>query len=178
MNMHGDEKSDEGVVPEKRPNNGSLLPAEAVEGRTSPKGNGGRTAAVRTQSRAAASNGLAAVRQAARQSKGVRFTALLHHLTVELLERSYFALKRNAAPGIDGVTWQAYGENLEENLPELHARIHRGRYRAAVLIVTVMVDILRFEGCGEAVFFGQAVWGGGTPVRMERNRLSQEGKTR
>ena len=130
MNMHGDEKSDEGVVPKKRSNNGSLLPAEAVEGRTSPKGNGGQTAAVRTQSRVAASNGLAAVRQAARQSKGVRFTALLHHLTIELLERSYFALKRNAAPGIDGVTWQAYGENLEENLPALHARIHRGSYRA------------------------------------------------
>jgi group II intron reverse transcriptase/maturase len=130
MNMHGDEKSDEGVVPEKRSNNGSLLPAEAVEGRTSPKGNGGQTAAVRTQSRVAASNGLAAVRQAARQSKGVRFTALLHYLTVELLERSYFALKRNAAPGTDGVTWQAYGENLEETLPELHARIHRGSYRA------------------------------------------------
>ena len=130
MNMHADEKSDEGIVPEKRPNNGSLLPAEAVEGRTSPKGNGGQTAAVRTQSRVAASSGLAAVRQAARQSKGVRFTALLHHLTVELLERSYFALKRNAAPGIDGVTWQAYGENLGENLPELQARIHRGSYRA------------------------------------------------
>jgi hypothetical protein len=73
--MHGDEKSDEGVVPEKRLNSGSLLPAEAVEGRTSPKGNGGRTAAARTRSRAAASNGLAAVRQAARQSKGVRRVA-------------------------------------------------------------------------------------------------------
>jgi group II intron reverse transcriptase/maturase len=130
MNMHGDEKSDEGVVPEKRSNNGSLLPAEAVEGRTSPKGNSRQAAAIRTQSRAAASPGLAAVRQAARQSKDVRFTALLHHLTVELLERSYFALKRNAAPGIDGVTWQAYGGNLEENLTELNARIHRGSYRA------------------------------------------------
>jgi hypothetical protein len=106
MNMHGDEKSDEGVVPEKRPNNGSLLPAEAVEGRTSPKGNGGRTAAVRTQSRAAASNGLAAVRQAARQSKGVRFTALLHrgdgsvaqqgaHWAPELLCRSPERPKRD-----------------------------------------------------------------------------------
>jgi group II intron reverse transcriptase/maturase len=101
-----------------------------VEGRTSPKGNSRQTAAVRTQSRAAASNGLAAVRRAARQSKEVRFTALLHHITVDLLERSYSALKRNAAPGIDGVTWQAYGENLEENLADLHARIHRGSYRA------------------------------------------------
>ena len=130
MNMHADEKSDEGVVPEKRPNKGNLLPAEAVEGRTSPKGNGGQTAAVRTQSRAAASIGLAAVRQAARQSRNVRFTALLHHIDIELLERSYFALKRNSAPGIDGVTWQAYGENLAEKLTNLHARIHRGGYRA------------------------------------------------
>ncbi len=130
MSTHAGEKSDEVIVPEKRPNKGSLLPAEAVEGRTSPKGNSRQATAVRTQSRAAASAGLAAVRQAARQSKDVRFTALLHHLTVELLERSYFALKRHSAPGIDGVTWQAYGENLEENLPELHARIHRGSYRA------------------------------------------------
>ncbi len=102
MNMHVDEKSDEVIVPEKRSNNGRRLPAEAVEGRTSPKGNGGQTAAVRTQSRAAASNGLAAVRQAARQSKRVRFTALLHHLTVELLERSYYALKRTLRPGSTG----------------------------------------------------------------------------
>jgi len=130
MTMHGDEKSDEGVVPEKRPNNGGSPLAEAVEGRTSPKGNSRQTAAVRTQSRAAASNGLAAVRQAARQSKEVRFTALLHHITVEFLERSYFALKRNAAPGTDGVTWQAYGENLEEKLTDLHGRIHRSSYRA------------------------------------------------
>ncbi len=130
MSMYADEKSDEGVVPEKRPNKGGMPPAEAVEGRTSPKGNGGRTAAVRTQSRAAASNGLVAVRQAARQSREARFTALLHHITIELLEQSYFALKRNSAPGIDGVTWQAYGENLAEKLTELHARIHRGGYRA------------------------------------------------
>ncbi len=130
MSMYADEKSDEGVVPVKRPNNGSLLPAEAVEGRTSPKGNSRQAATVRAQSRVAVSPGLAAVRRAARQTTSVRFTSLLHHLTVELLERSYFALKRASAPGIDGVTWQAYGENLEENLPELHARIHRGSYRA------------------------------------------------
>ncbi len=128
--MYADEKSDEGVVPEKRPNKGGMPPAEAVEGRTSPKGNGGRTTAVRTQSRVTASNGLAAVRQAARQSREVRFTALLHHITTDLRERSYFALKRNAAPGTDGVTWQAYGENLAEKLTELHVRIHRGGYRA------------------------------------------------
>ena len=69
MNMHADEKSDEVIVPEKQPNKGSLLPAEAVEGRTSPKGNGGQTAAVRTQSRAAASIRLAVVRRAMSASK-------------------------------------------------------------------------------------------------------------
>lgn len=130
MIMNGDEKSDEGVLPLKRPNKGRQLSAEAVEGRASPKGNGYQTAAVRTPSRVAASNGLAAVRQAARQRKDVRFTALLHHITVDLLEQSYFALERDAAPGIDGVTWQAYGEDLKEKLTELHGRIHKGSYRA------------------------------------------------
>ncbi len=129
MNMHADEKSDEGVLPMKQPNKEGLLSAEAVEGRTSPKGNGGQAAAVRTQRRAAASNGLAAVRQAARQSKEERFTALLHHITIDHLKRSYFALKRNAAPGIDGVTWRSYGENLDENLKDLHDRVHKGSYR-------------------------------------------------
>ena len=130
MNMNADEKSDEGIVPVKRPNKGGSLPAEVVEGRPSPKGNVGQTAAVRTQGRGAASNGLARVRQVARARKDARFTALLHHLTVELLEQSYYGLNRKAAPGIDGVTWRAYGEDLEENLPALHERIHRGSYRA------------------------------------------------
>ena len=112
MSMHADEESDEGIVPMKRSNNGSLLPAEIVEGRASPKENGGQATAVRTPSRGAASSRLDAVRQAARQDKKVRFTALLHHITVDLLKQSYIALKRDAAPGTDGVTWQAYGENL------------------------------------------------------------------
>jgi group II intron reverse transcriptase/maturase len=114
----------------KRPNKEGLPSAEAVEGRTSPKGNGGETAAARTQRRDAASNGLVAVRQAARQSKSVRFTALLHHISVDLLKQSYHSLARDSAPGIDGVTWQAYGENLEAKLTELHDRIHKGSYRA------------------------------------------------
>ena len=129
MSMYSDEKSDEVVVPQKRPNKEGLPSAEAVEGRTSPKGNGGQAAAVRTQRRVAASNGLAAVRQAARQSKGVRFSALLHHITIDLLKQSYFALKRNAAPGIDGVTWRAYGENLDDKLKDLHDRMRKGSYR-------------------------------------------------
>ena len=130
MNMHADEKSDEAIVPKKRPNKEGSPSAEAVEGRASPKGNGGQAAAVRTQRRAAASNGLTGVRQAARHSKSERFTALLHHITIDILKRSYLALKRDAAPGIDGVTWRAYGEDLDEKLKDLHERVHRGSYRA------------------------------------------------
>jgi RNA-directed DNA polymerase len=130
MDTDADEKSDEGVVLKKRSNKGRRLSAEVVEGRTSPEGNAGQAAAIRTQCRVAASNGLAGVRQAARTRKGERFTALLHHITIDLLEQSYYALNRKAAPGIDGVTWQAYGEHLPENLKALHHRIHQGSYRA------------------------------------------------
>ena len=107
MSMHADEESDEGVVPMKRSNNEGVSSAETGEGRTSPKGNGGETAAARTLRRDTASNGLIAVRRAARQSKSVRFTALLHHITTDLLKQSYLSLERDSAPGIDGVTWQA-----------------------------------------------------------------------
>ena len=130
MDTHADENSDGVIVPEKRSNKGGLPSAETVEGRTPPKGNDGETAAARTLRRDTASNGLAGVRQAARQSKSVRFTALLHHITIDLLEQSYLSLERDSAPGIDGVTWQAYGENLEEKLKDLHDHVHRGSYRA------------------------------------------------
>jgi hypothetical protein len=130
MSMHADEDSDEVIVPVKRSNKEGLPSAEIVEGRASPKGNGGQATAVRTPSRGIASNRLEAVRQAARQSRDVRFTALLHHITTDLLKQSYHALKRDAAPGIDGVTWQTYGENLEAKLTDLHERIHKGSYRA------------------------------------------------
>src|ERR1700693_1798899 len=130
MSMHADEESDEGVVPMKRSNNEGVSSAETVEGRTSPKGNGGQTAAARTLRRDTASNGLIAVRRAARQSKSVRFTALLHHITIDLLKQSYLSLERDSAPGIDGVTWQTCGKNLEEKLKELHDKVHRGSYRA------------------------------------------------
>ena len=70
------------------------------------------------------------VREAAKQRKKERFTALLHHVTVDLLKDAYFWLKREAAPGVDGRTWQSYKQNLEVNLGELHSRIHRGTYRA------------------------------------------------
>src|SRR5262249_32573574 len=130
MKMHADENSDGVIVPENRPNKEGLPSAEAVEGRTPPEGNGGKTAAARTLRRDTASNGLVAVRRAARQSKSVRFTALLHHITVDLPKQSYLALERDSAPGTDGVTWHAYGENLEEKLSDLHDRVHKGSYRA------------------------------------------------
>ena len=121
--MHADENSDGVIVPEKRPNKEGLPSAEAVEGRTPP---GGETAAARTMRRVTASNGLIAVRRAARQSKSVRFTALLHHITIDLLKRSYHSLERDCAPGMHGVTWQTYGENLEEKLGDVDTyRIHR-----------------------------------------------------
>ncbi len=130
MNKYVDEKSDSVILPMKRSNKEGLPSAETVEGRTLPEGNSDQTTVVRTQCRVATSNGLMAVRQAAQARKDVRFSALLHHITVELLEQSYFALKRKAAPGIDGVSWQAYGEGLNESLKDLHQRIHRGSYRA------------------------------------------------
>ena len=76
------------------------------------------------------SQGLGGVRQVAREKKQERFTALLHHLTVDLLRQSYYALKRNAAPGVDGVRWSEYEDGLEDRLKDLQGRVHRGAYRA------------------------------------------------
>ncbi len=76
------------------------------------------------------SQGLADVRKAARDNKEMKFTALLHHLTVDLLQESFYSLKRKAAPGVDGVTWQEYEVGLEDRLIDLRDRVHRGAYRA------------------------------------------------
>ncbi len=128
--MHAPGKSDSRVVPEKRPNKGEQTPAEVVEGRRLPEGNPPRTAAPRTQRRTSASPGLARVREVARRDRRARFTALLHHVTVDLLRDSFFALKREASPGIDGVTWGKYEVDLEAHLRELHEQVHQGTYRA------------------------------------------------
>lgn len=76
------------------------------------------------------SQGLGGVRQRAREDKQERFTALLHHLTVDMLRESYYALKRNAAPGVDGQRWSEYETGLEDRLHDLQGRVHRGAYRA------------------------------------------------
>jgi len=104
--------------------------AEALEGRPVTKGNSEETTANCTQRQGEALSGLDRIREAARRDKNLRFTSLMHHVTVDLLREAYNALKRDAAPGIDGVTWQQYGNKLEENLSNLHQRVQSGRYRA------------------------------------------------
>ena len=128
--MHDRGKSDDLVVPASPPNNAQGGAAEAGEGRGSPKGNA--TSATRSGPSAglSAPSGLDRVRRVARKDKDVRFTALLHHVDVDRLRAAYFALRPKAAPGVDGVTWHDYGQDLEANLTDLHARVHRGSYRA------------------------------------------------
>jgi group II intron reverse transcriptase/maturase len=128
--MHVAGESDGRIVPTKGPNSVGKPTGEGPEGRRPTRENIGQTAAARTQSRFPAFRGLDGVREVARQDKKVRFTALLHHVTVPLLRISYYELKKQAAPGVDGVTWQEYGTGLEERLIGLHARVHRGAYRA------------------------------------------------
>jgi len=125
-------KSDRSVVPRKPPNNAGQPAAEAVEGSERAKGNSPDGHDGRTQRRASASDGIERVRQAARQDRKQRFTALLHHVyDVDRLRTAYFALKRDAAAGIDGETWRHYGEALETHLQDLSARVQRGAFRAS-----------------------------------------------
>ncbi len=128
--MYEREKSDLSIVAVRPTNNGEQSSAELVEPMERAKGNTTQTSTCRTQSRGSVSPGLDRVRKAAKGKRKERLTALLHHIDVRLLRVAYLALKRNAAPGVDGVTWQAYGENLEANIADLHRRVHRGNYRA------------------------------------------------
>lgn len=128
--MHEPEKSDSAIVAKKPANKTASAAAEWVEPRAGTKGNTGQPRTQRTQRRASVSPGLERVRNAARQRKKEQFTALLHHVTVDLLRDAFLALKRRAASGVDGVTWQDYEEGLEGNLQDLHARVQRGTYRA------------------------------------------------
>ena len=104
--------------------------AEPVEGRGGAKGNVGQQHRYRTQSRDSLPRGLTDVGEAAIGDGKLKFTALPHHVDVDSLRASYLALKRHAAPGVDGMTWREYGQDLEQRLPNLHARLHRGGYRA------------------------------------------------
>jgi group II intron reverse transcriptase/maturase len=128
--MHDREKSDRPVLPVKPPNNPAVAGAEVVEGRGLPEGNTASEPRPGPSAGLGVSSDLDRVRQVARKDRGVRFTALLHHVSVDRLREAYRAISPNAAPGVDGVTWRDYGLDLEANLQDLHARVHRGAYRA------------------------------------------------
>jgi group II intron reverse transcriptase/maturase len=127
--MNGQEKSDTGIVAAKSTNKAGRPAAESVEPRPGTKGNVGQQSTHRAQDRARVTQALDRVRKAARLKKKERFTALLHHITVDTLRTAFYALKRKAAPGADGMTWQDYEAELEPRLTDLHARVHRGAYR-------------------------------------------------
>jgi group II intron reverse transcriptase/maturase len=128
--MYGSGESNSGIVPTKQPNESQGGPQEAVEGRPLTKENMEEPNSCRTPSRASEPSGLDRVRPAAKKDGQLRFTALLHHVNVDLLRRSYYSLKRQAAAGVDGMKWSEYGEDLEVRLADLEGRLHRGAYRA------------------------------------------------
>lgn len=126
-----DEKSDAPIVPKKSSNNNGHNPAEMMEGRGAAKGNADQPPMPRTQSRKqCVSKGLVGIRETAKRDRTCRFTALLHHITPNLLVESFYALRKQAAVGVDGVTWQAYEKELINRVSELHREIHTGAYRA------------------------------------------------
>jgi hypothetical protein len=128
--MDDREKSDGLVVPVMLSNNAQGGAAEMVEGSGPAKGNTTSETRPGLGAGQGALSGLDRVRRVAATDKEARFTALLHHVDVDRLRAAYLALKPRAAPGVDGVTWTDYGSDLEENLRDLHARVHRGAYRA------------------------------------------------
>jgi group II intron reverse transcriptase/maturase len=127
--MHERGKSDSPVLPAKPSNNAAQAAAEAVEGRGLAEGNAASETRPGHRAGVSASSELDRVRRVAQQDKEARFTALLHHVDVDRLRRAYWALRPQAAPGVDGVTWTDYGRDLEANLQDLHGRVHRGSYR-------------------------------------------------
>jgi Reverse transcriptase (RNA-dependent DNA polymerase) len=138
--MHGHEKSDLAIVAGKPANKAEqpapersaakLNAAELVERRAGTEGNADQQSTRRTQSRESMSQALERIRKAARERKKERFTALFHHISIDLLERSFFELKEDAAPGVDRLTWKDYEADLERKLEDLHDRVQRGAYRA------------------------------------------------
>ena len=128
--MHTPEKSDRAVIPVNQPNKREKSLAEIGEGRARTKENIVRSNTSPTQSGERVSQGLSGVRQTAKDRRQERFTALLHHVSVGLLRDSFYALKRQAAPGVDGVTWKEYETGLEGRIADLHRRVHRGAYQA------------------------------------------------
>jgi RNA-directed DNA polymerase len=128
--MHEGGKSDRLVVPANPPNKAAEAAAEVGEERGRAKGNTVSKTRPGHSAGADASSALGRVRKVARRDRNARFTALLHHVSPGGLRAAYWAIRRQAAPGVDGVTWAEYGQDLEANLQDLHARVQSGRYRA------------------------------------------------
>jgi RNA-directed DNA polymerase len=138
--MHGHEKSDDAIVAVKPANEAvqsaaeqsaaTTAATESGERRAKAEGNAGQQSTCRAQSRVSVSQALERIRQVAKERKKEKFISLFHHISVELLDDSFYELKRDAAAGIDGLTWKAYEQDLDRKLEDLHARVHRGAYRA------------------------------------------------
>ena len=128
--MYDHEKSDGPVVPANHRNKAPQGVADGGEGRGPAKGNPQQQNTRRTQSRVSVPSALERVRQVAQRDKDAQFTALLHHVTVDRLMAAYGGINPKASPGVDGVTWSWYGQELEANIRDLHSRLHRGAYRA------------------------------------------------
>lgn len=124
--MHEREKSDPNIVAEKPANGAGRLAEELVERRTGTEGNADQRSTLRSQGRERVAQGLARIRQAAKQGKGTRFTTLLPHVHIDQFREAFYALKRNAAPGVDGVTWREYEADLDSKLADLCDRVHKG----------------------------------------------------
>src|ERR687883_159308 len=128
--MHGRERSDPAIVARKPTNAAGRPVAEPAERRAGAEGNADQRRTRRAQDRVSVSQALGRVRRAARQRRGERFTALFHHLSPGRLREAFLALRRDAAPGVDGLTWRTYEADLDRRIGALHARVHRGAYRA------------------------------------------------
>src|SRR6266702_1837711 len=128
--MHEREKSGPAIVAVKPTNKAERFASESVEPRGWAEGVAGQHSRYRAQNRASVSQAQERIRQTARQRKKEKFTALLHHISIDHLEEAFFELRRDAAPGVDELTWREYEAELEHKLEDLHARLHRGAYRA------------------------------------------------
>src|SRR5271169_3671451 len=120
---HGRGKSASAIVAAKPTNNAGRPAAEPVEPRTETKGNADQQSTRRAQDRESVSQALDRIRSSARRGKKERFTSLLHHINPALLRTAFYAIKRDAAPGVDGMTWETYEQGLEHRVEDLHARV-------------------------------------------------------
>ena len=128
--MHEGEKSDSAIVAEKPTNKAGRSAAEPVEPRAGTEGKANQQSTRRAQDRESVSQALGRIRQAAKERKKEKFTSLLHHIDPPMLRTAFYALARNAAPGVDGMTWEDYEKDLDRGIEELHGRVQSGAYRA------------------------------------------------